>query len=66
MVFRKFRLTRFQEDFVSNMEEVIEELSSNIESFCDKPFVFFGHSLGALIAFELARELQKKNLLFYF
>ena len=56
------RDNRFQEDFASNMEEVIEELSSNIESFCDKPFVFFGHSLGALIAFELARELQKKNI----
>lgn len=27
----------------------------------DKPFAFFGHSMGALIAFELARELQRRE-----
>lgn len=27
---------------------------------CDKPFAFFGHSMGALISFELARLLKKK------
>jgi medium-chain acyl-[acyl-carrier-protein] hydrolase len=25
----------------------------------DKPFVFFGHSMGALISFELARQLRR-------
>lgn len=28
----------------------------------DKPFAFFGHSMGALIAFELARELRRQGL----
>lgn len=27
----------------------------------DRPFAFFGHSLGALISFELARELRRRN-----
>lgn len=27
----------------------------------DKPFAFFGHSMGALIAFELARELYRRG-----
>ncbi|MGA8428650.1 MAG: alpha/beta fold hydrolase [Candidatus Sulfotelmatobacter sp.] len=27
----------------------------------DKPFAFFGHSMGALIAFELARELYQRD-----
>jgi medium-chain acyl-[acyl-carrier-protein] hydrolase len=27
----------------------------------DKPFAFFGHSLGALVSFELARELRRQN-----
>jgi medium-chain acyl-[acyl-carrier-protein] hydrolase len=28
----------------------------------DKPFAFFGHSMGALIAFELASELQRRGV----
>ncbi|MDJ0702187.1 MAG: thioesterase II family protein [Leptolyngbyaceae cyanobacterium MO_188.B28] len=27
----------------------------------DRPFAFFGHSLGGLISFELARQLQRQN-----
>jgi len=27
----------------------------------DRPFAFFGHSMGALVAFELARELQRRR-----
>jgi medium-chain acyl-[acyl-carrier-protein] hydrolase len=27
----------------------------------DKPFALFGHSMGALVAFELARELRRQN-----
>jgi medium-chain acyl-[acyl-carrier-protein] hydrolase len=28
----------------------------------DRPFAFFGHSMGALIGFELARYLRRENL----
>jgi medium-chain acyl-[acyl-carrier-protein] hydrolase len=31
-----------------------------IRPLLDKPFVFFGHSMGAIIAFELARSLRLK------
>jgi len=30
--------------------------------YLDKPFVFFGHSLGALLCFETARNLRRENL----
>ena len=30
--------------------------------YLDKPFVFFGHSLGALLCFETARSLRRENL----
>lgn len=41
---------------------MVEELSQAIQRLLDKPFVFFGHSMGALIAFELARSLRKNGL----
>jgi medium-chain acyl-[acyl-carrier-protein] hydrolase len=28
----------------------------------DKPFIFFGHSIGALIAFEFVRALRRKGI----
>jgi medium-chain acyl-[acyl-carrier-protein] hydrolase len=29
--------------------------------FCDRPFAFFGHSMGALVSFELARYLRETD-----
>jgi medium-chain acyl-[acyl-carrier-protein] hydrolase len=29
--------------------------------YLNKPFAFFGHSMGAMIGFELARELRRQN-----
>lgn len=35
------------------------QIAEAIVPWLDKPFVFFGHSMGALISFELARQLRK-------
>jgi len=45
--------------FVS-MPALIDELSEVIWPLLDRPFAFFGHSMGAVIAFELARALRRK------
>jgi len=37
----------------------VEALSRAILPSLNRPFVFFGHSIGARIAFELARNIQK-------
>jgi surfactin synthase thioesterase subunit len=55
------RENRMGEEPVSNLSLLINSLSSEIIPFLNKPFVFFGHSLGALIAFELCRALRKKG-----
>src|SRR5581483_4354247 len=43
------------------MELLIEKLVEVLRSSIDGPFAFYGHSLGALISFELARALRRLN-----
>jgi len=39
------------------MSPLMDTLRTAIHPYLDKPFALFGHSLGAVIAFELARSL---------
>jgi medium-chain acyl-[acyl-carrier-protein] hydrolase len=36
-------------------------VARELSPYLDKPFVFFGHSLGALLCFETARSLRREN-----
>lgn len=56
------RETRFDESLLTNMEEVISGLVEDFKSYLEKPFLLFGHSLGALISFELVRALKNLDL----
>ena len=40
---------------------LVRVLASGLASYLDRPFAFFGHSMGALLAFELARELRRQR-----
>jgi medium-chain acyl-[acyl-carrier-protein] hydrolase len=42
------------------MDGLIDQLSVVLAEFLDRPFYFFGHSMGALIAFELAHALRRR------
>ncbi|MBP2645992.1 MAG: Oleoyl-(acyl-carrier-protein) hydrolase [Firmicutes bacterium] len=44
------------------MEPLIDALVSGLQSEFNIPFAFFGHSLGALISFELVRRLLKRGV----
>jgi medium-chain acyl-[acyl-carrier-protein] hydrolase len=46
--------------FVS-MPALIDELKEVIRPCLDRPFAIFGHSMGATIAFELARALRREG-----
>lgn len=49
------RGSRIREEPMTSMPALIEQIAARIQ-FPDRlPFVFFGHSLGGLVAFELAR-----------
>jgi len=54
------RETRYQEPAFTDMDLLIEALIDPLLPVLDKPFVFFGHSMGALVSFELARFLRKR------
>jgi medium-chain acyl-[acyl-carrier-protein] hydrolase len=44
----------------TRLTPLVEALTEAIFPLLDKPFAFFGHSLGALVSFELARELRRR------
>ncbi len=55
------RENRWQEPPLNRLPPLITHLADAIEPLLNVPFAFFGHSLGALIAFELARELRRRG-----
>jgi medium-chain acyl-[acyl-carrier-protein] hydrolase len=56
------RGSRFNEPVIKDMPRMVTELSQAIQPLLDLPFAFFGHSMGGLIAFELARKLRVQQL----
>ena len=50
---------RYSEMPYTEISAVVKEFIDEWRGFDEKPFVFFGHSLGALIAFESARLVQE-------
>ena len=56
------RETRLREEPVTSMPDLVASIADDIGPSLDKPYAFFGHSLGAKIAFEAARELRRRNL----
>lgn len=54
------RERRLKEASFTRMEPLLEALAPMLQPYLDKPFAFFGHSMGAVIAFELARHLHRE------
>lgn len=54
------RGSRFKEPPYVSMPSVVSALTKAIEPFLDLPFAFFGHSMGALMSFELAHAVREK------
>lgn len=52
---------RYDDPPYSRMEPLIKALAPALRPALDVPFALFGHSLGALVAFELARTLQAEG-----
>lgn len=55
------RETRFREPREKDIDSIISNIVAALAAFQDKPFAFFGYSLGSLFAFEVCRILQKQG-----
>jgi len=53
------RLARLREAPFSELETMVETLARVLRPILSEPFAFFGYSMGALVAFELARYLRR-------
>lgn len=52
------RGTRIREQPFQSLTPLVEAAAEAITPYLDKPFALFGHSMGAVISFELARRLR--------
>lgn len=56
------RESRLHEAPFQRLEPMVEALTGAVRDHADLPFAFFGHSMGALIGFEVARSLRREHL----
>ena len=54
------REARMTEAPIGELGRLVDELAEAIEPSLDRPVALFGHSIGGLIAFELAREMRRR------
>lgn len=55
------RGSRIQEIPFNRLQPLVQTLTPLIQEQTDLPFAFFGHSLGALISFEVTRQLRRTS-----
>jgi surfactin synthase thioesterase subunit len=55
------RESRLQEPAFDRIEPLVEALVEALGAGPRRPYALFGHSMGALVAFELARELRRRS-----
>ena len=55
------RESRLREAPFTRPEPLIQAVAEALQPHFDMPFVFFGHSMGGMISFELTRELRRRG-----
>ena len=53
------REERLSEKLITDMSQLVDVLVEEITTYSDRPFAFFGHSMGAIVAYETACHLRK-------
>jgi len=52
---------RLAEPLSDDIVDVMNGVYSDLQPFLQKPFAFFGHSMGALVSYEFARRLKREG-----
>jgi medium-chain acyl-[acyl-carrier-protein] hydrolase len=55
------REMRLREPLATHLMPLVSSLAAALSGYLDRPFAFFGHSMGALVAFELIRILRQQE-----
>jgi medium-chain acyl-[acyl-carrier-protein] hydrolase len=55
------RESRLRDQPFTRSEPLIQGIADALEPHLGMPFVFFGHSMGGMISFELTRELRRRG-----
>ncbi|MBI5722135.1 MAG: thioesterase [Burkholderiales bacterium] len=56
------RENRLREPPLKSVKAIVEALLPNLAPQLDRPYAFFGHSMGGLVAYEVARALRAQGL----
>jgi surfactin synthase thioesterase subunit len=56
------REDRIGEDLIDNLELLVQKGSAELLKLANKPIILFGHSLGAVIAFEITKLIEKQGI----
>ena len=55
------RSNRMFEEPIHDMDKLVEVLYENIKCYLNKPFAFFGHSMGGLISYALSKKIEENT-----
>lgn len=55
------RGSRFGDPLVDRLDPLLDDLLRTVLPRLDAPYAFFGHSLGAMLGYELARRLEREH-----
>ncbi len=53
---------RLKEPLFTQLPPLVEAIAQNLEKHLDKPYAFFGHSMGGLLSFEITRLFRRHNI----
>ncbi|ASS74689.1 putative thioesterase [Tumebacillus algifaecis] len=56
------RESRLMDEPYTRIEPMVKAIVEALKPHMDRPFAFFGHSMGALISFEVAREMRRQKV----
>ncbi|WP_106186866.1 thioesterase II family protein [Umezawaea tangerina] len=56
------RESRLREPAIADLDELVAVLVTALARLTDRPYAFYGHSMGALVAYELTRALRAAGL----